>query len=165
MSLFSLFRIVFSVCLVGFASAAAAESRMKICNRGKETIQLAVLEEVPAGFLATKWEASGWFKVSAGSCSKSSSRPGHQMVFLSVLGLGRDKPRILDYGVDRLPSRLGKSKSYGVERFYCVKSGSFRRTLKDIKMHGGRCPNGYYKQLFNNFVWVAQNTNFTLSIK
>lgn len=151
--------------LAVLAGPAAARSTFTICNDDdRRTIKVAVVEEVGIPLFAPQWQASGWYEVAPGRCQSFGNRNTYQKFYLSITEVTEEGRRIRDYGVDRIPDWLGRSNAYGVERFFCVSDKPFERRLEKLNLHEGLCPTGYYLQLFNNFVWVEDRTDYKLTL-
>lgn len=146
------------------AAPAAAESRLTLCNRDDRNLKIAVVEEVGLGLWLADWQASGWYEIAPNACRDFGRRGTYQKMYLSITEITDEGREVRDYGVDAIPDWLGRSATYGVERFFCVSDDPFERRLDDLAMHEAACPAGYYLQLFNSFLWVEDNSDYKLTL-
>ncbi len=153
--------VLFAVAVPGQA-AAVDRATLEVCNRDPRPFRIAVISREFL-FLQHRWESVGWFEVPAGRCQRW-NRTGGALFILSVTADEEEGRRILDYGVDDIPSRFWRSASYATEEFFCVSDDPFeRRATSDTALK--TCRSDEYLQLFNQLIWVSANTTYTLTLE
>ena len=152
---------------LAFVLACGGEARastLTLCNEGDENLQLAfVWQSAPFYPITQSWKATGWDSVAPG-CSDVLRTDGAMLAFLSVIRKTASGERIMHFEFESEAVR--NSLNNGVvtaERFFCVADEPFNREIDSLEAHE-TCSAGYYQQLFNLYVTLDPNTDFTLHL-
>lgn len=140
---------------------AEAQSRLTVCNESKsDTLKITMLyQNHPWAPLGESWKVYGWMDVSPGRCQPLVQHPSQLKTFLSVkkkTQFGRSYIMHFPFGDDDKSLQTS-------ERFFCVRDDPFDRVLQKLDAHEF-CPAGWYEQLFNLYLMVPANTNYTLRL-
>ncbi|MGD9536306.1 MAG: hypothetical protein AB7P52_00095 [Alphaproteobacteria bacterium] len=139
-------------------------STLTLCNQGKDTLQIAFLwQNAPFYPFTESWKATGWAEVGPG-CSDVLRTDGAMEAFLSVIRKSIIGERIMHFEMESEAVRNTlRNGTLTAERFFCVADVPFDRTLDKLDAHES-CPEGYYQQLFNLYVTLDSDTDFTLHL-
>jgi hypothetical protein len=150
--------------LVLACGGEARASTLTLCNEGDDNLQIAfVWQSAPFYPITQSWKATGWGAVAPG-CADVLRTDGAMEAFLSVIRKTSIGERIMHFEFESEAVR--NSLSNGVltaERFFCVADEPFDRELDNLAAHE-TCPTGYYQQLFNLYVTLDADTDFTLRL-
>ena len=162
LSIFVMAVLVWALC---GGRSAAAQSILTLCNESEDRLSVAILYQYDLNYpLTESWKIYGWGDFPTG-CQGIAQHPTRLDIFLAVRKRGPGEKRtIMHYPLDRVGEiNTIRSGAVGAERFFCVVDDPFDRTLNTLDEHE-QCPDGWQSQLFNLFVRVPSNTNYTLRL-
>lgn len=147
--------------------AQAAAQQITVCNNGEENFSYAVVATTSLiNFGNPEWTAHGWYSMKIGECQQVAWGDGQREAFLSVRRINKDGViRLNDYAIKDIPSNFGgDSLSSGAERLFCVSRTGFRRPEQSLEAHES-CPQDYYRQVFNLYLFSRGLVNFTVRLE
>jgi hypothetical protein len=146
------------------AAFPAAAADVIICNEKDTPIRYSVTHEFgPLPPLVAQWKTRGWYVANRG-CQVVLEGSTRQEAFLSIQSMHSEKLLILNTYPIKEVNLLKDAISTGTEKFFCVQSENFERVTKTFDEQQN-CPDGYYEQLFNLYVRVANpRTRFTINL-
>lgn len=154
-------KICFVFLMLSLAPVSVEASRFTICNQSNSDIlQVTMLYQnhlwAPLG---ESWKVYGWMDVMPGRCQPLVEHPGRLETFLAVLRKkGSRRSSSVDFPIDTRDGRVKKAK-----RYFCVRDEPFDRTLQRLDAHES-CPVSWYAQLFNVYIEVEMNVDYTLRL-
>lgn len=160
-----MWRIVAGILAI-MAWGPAAAQQISVCNNGEEDLSYAVVATTSLiNFGNPEWTAHGWYMMKVGECQSIAWGDGQREAFLSVRRITKEGPRLASYAIEDIPSNFsGSSLSSGAERVFCVSRAGFRRPEQSLEAHE-RCPQDYYRQVFNLYLYSRGLVNFTLRLE
>jgi hypothetical protein len=155
--------------LLGLALATsvalpAVAADVILCNEKDRPIRYSITHEFgPLPPLVAQWKTRGWYVANRG-CQVVLEGSTRQEAFLSIQSVHSEKLLILNtYPITEV-NLLKDAVSTGTEKFFCVKGDNFERVTKTFDEQQN-CPDGYYEQLFNLYVRVANpRTRYTINL-
>lgn len=148
--------------LLGLAPGRA-RAELKVCNGGNETIRYAVVaDDSLLPWLFPNWVMNGWHMLGVGSCQTLIGGARLARAYVSTQTRSATGWNLGLYGQER-QSNAGSSNET-VHRVFCVGEGNFSRSETELDAHS-QCPAGYYRQLFNLYLWSSSSTNYTMTLQ
>lgn len=146
--------------LVLATATLATAGDIRVCNESVQPMSYAIVENNWSLVKNRDWTISGWYTIDPKSCVYvvKERRRTPKEVYLSLREVTSRGTFLINTSKDRSGSGFE-----GVEFPLCVSSDAFKRTqanFDDLE----RCPDGWYLQMFNVYVFASPSDNFTLNV-